>query len=320
MAFLVVTLPSGAKDTPAAVKRAIESQLAKYRQAVLAKDTATALSIFSEDFSMSLPNGAQRTAAQSARDLAEFIKETRSIRDWKMTVGPVKLENNRALVEVQESSVRTIVTPEGSQQTQGERSVLRDRWVKVRQGASWVWKLDWIDLKSRVVTRDPRPAVDLLTKRYEFFRSACIARDIPRAILVWSKDYAEEYPNGMLLRRNQAEEFLRRTLGQIVGTPKWTITLDRTKGADGKLRYDLVLRDDVMVVRRTDRIVANVKGAKGKVFQQTVEQTYKDTWVNEGQGWKWRYSETISAKNVVNGKTYFPFGPPKSQRATAAKH
>jgi hypothetical protein len=236
-----------------------------------------------------------------------------------MTVGPVRLENKRALVEVRESSVRTIVTPEGSQQTQGEQSVLHDRWVKVSQGGSWVWKLDWIDLKSRVVIRDPRPAVALLTKRYEFFRTACIARDIPRATLVWSKDYTEEYPNGMLLKRGQAEEFLRRTIGQIVGTPKWTITLDRTKGPDGKPRYDLVLRDDVMVVRRTDHIVANVKGAKGRIFQQTIDQTYKDTWVNEGQGWKWRYSETISAKNVIGGKTYYPFGPPKSQRKATVK-
>jgi hypothetical protein len=285
-------IPAAAANSNS-VTSSIEEQLARYRQAVRTKDVAAALSIFDVSFRVVLPNGKIQSANSAAAELERFIKETVTMDPWTMKLGPVAIKGTVATVKVSEDFQRTFRTPGGSGQTTRELSEVLDTWMKTPKG----WKLKEVKLLKHQVIRDLRPAVAMLEEQYGRFRDAVAASDVPRAVLIWTRDYAEELPNGQVLSRGQAEYNLQANLKRAIKPMDWKYTLDRMK-----------LNGDTLQVRRNDTIVVYTKGKPGKPTKQLIKQTCADTWVKRPEGWRWRYSKTEAYSLTVNGKTTYKLG------------
>lgn len=298
-------LPVRADD--AAVRKQIESQMARFQQAFRKKDLAGMRAITTPDFTIKSIQGRVSTHKEADAALAIELRALRSIPEWTLKIEKLAVNGKVATAIVSEHMVAKMVDSAGAEKVSTLNGRMRETWVLTSTG----WRYKHAEqLSSSVGPANMRfvPADQADTKRpdyvaarkgieaqYAAYQRAVRRHDVIGAMATMASDVSTVYPNGRTLDRQHMGTELEQTLRSLRSIKEWTIKIAH-----------LNARQTTAEATVGERMVSTYVDGSG-LHHQTLVDFYVDTWIKTNKGWRLRNTRVLRGEVTVDGRSGDPF-------------
>lgn len=306
LALLVCCAPSFADD--AAIRKQIQSQMARFQDAFRHKDMAGMRAITTPDFTIKNVRGHVSTHKEADAALALELGALRAIPEWTLKIEKLVVKGDVATAIVSERMVAKMVDSAGASHVNASTGKMRETWVRTPSG----WKYKHAEQLSvnvgpanmHFVRADQadtkRPdyvaARKAIEAQYAAYQRAIRRHDVRAALATMADDASMVYPSGKTYDRQQIGNSLAGMLRDLRTIKEWTIKVAhlsvRSTGAEATVG---------------ERMVSTYVDGAGVLHHQTLIDFYVDTWVRTPHGWRLRNTQVMRGQATVDGKTGDPF-------------
>jgi len=309
LAVLVAMMPAlPVQADDAAVRKQIESQIARFQKAFKAKDIKGMRAITTPDFSVKSPDGVKSSRTEAEAVMLAEMKSIRAVKEWKITIESLKVNGSTATALVNERMVAQIADTSSKVTTRVSKAKIRETWVK--SGGVWKYKrsealsassapigVNYVSSDNLDTRRPEYVAVrKAIEEQYAIYRKAVRNRDLKTAMGTMTSDVTVLYPNGRTFNRKMSEALLYQTLRDLRSIKEWSVKI-----------ANLRIRGNTAVATVGERMVTTFVDFRGALHNQTLVDFYQDTWVKTKAGWRLRNTRIIRGEVEVDGKKGDPF-------------
>jgi ketosteroid isomerase-like protein len=300
--------PATSRADDAAVRKQIESQMARFQQAFRKKDIAALRAITTSDFTMKTMDGAVSSRREAEAAMVTEMNAISSITKWTLKINKITVKGNVATLIVTEEMTATVSGGAAGSREKVSYVKMRETWVKTRDG--WRYKrAEALEAKSgpkgmsfvamdQLDTRKPDyvAARKAIERQYAAFQRAVRNKDYRGVLATMDPAVTVDYPNKQTFNRKQIEFALLQQMAATRSISAWELKIVR-----------LTVTGDTAVASIGERMVSVYADSRGKLHNRTLVDFYQDTWVKSAKGWRLKNTLVSKGTETVDGHSSDPF-------------